>query len=270
MQVVVPKEPDADPMLNRLRTFSDAAAALPVAVPPDEISVRVVNGSGHAEWGTEVLDGLVAHGFHGVGKAETGDRSDYPLTQIRWNGDQAGKALTAASYLGTGNAVQARPDETGAADLLIIVGKDWGDLVAIAKRPPDPNTTRRSDDHKRRRLPAGPTTTGRAAVHRTAVTVRNADRSRRSGDRRPTGGLSVTRRGVDAPIAPSRSLPWCHRNEQFLATARLRPALLRRPAGHRRVHRRRDRHGLLGRGRQDRLGQDREVRPGHARRRRPR
>ena len=159
-EVVVPKEPDADPMLNRLRTFSDAAAALPVAVPPDEISVRVVNGSGHAEWGAEVLDGLVAHGFHGVGKAETGDRSDYPLTQIRWNGDQAGKALTAASYLGTGNAVQARPDETGAADLLIIVGKDWGDLVAIAKRPPDPNTTAVApDDHAAAPAPGEPRTT---------------------------------------------------------------------------------------------------------------
>ena len=74
-EVVVPKEPDAEPMLNRLRTFSGAAAALPVAVSPDEVTVRVVNGSSHPEWGDEVLDGLVAHGFHGVGKAETGDRT---------------------------------------------------------------------------------------------------------------------------------------------------------------------------------------------------
>ena len=37
--------------------------------------------------------------------------------------------------------MQARPDETGGADLLIIVGNDWGDLVATAKRPPDPNAT---------------------------------------------------------------------------------------------------------------------------------
>ncbi len=120
-----------------------------------------------------MLDGLVAHGFHGVGKAETGDRSDYPLTQIRWNGDQAGKALTAASYLGTGNAVQARPDETGAADLLIIVGKDWGDLVAIAKRPPDPNTT------------AAPTTTSMPAARQPR---RRPDPPRRPRRRRPRRG----------------------------------------------------------------------------------
>jgi LCP family protein required for cell wall assembly len=139
-QVLVPKEPDAEPILNRLRTFSPAMAALPVAVPPAEITVRVVNGSSHPEWGDEVLDGLVAHGFRSAGAAEAGDRTDYPLTTIRWD-DEAGKALTAASYLGTGNAVQARPGETDGADLLIVVGNDWGDLVAIAKRPPDPNAT---------------------------------------------------------------------------------------------------------------------------------
>ena len=110
-EVVVPKEPDAEPMLNRLRTFSGAAAALPVAVSPDEVTVRVVNGSGHPEWGDEVLDGLVAHGFHGVGKAETGDRTDYPLTQIRWTrgrsrqGDHR-RVRTSAP------ATRCRPDRT--------------------------------------------------------------------------------------------------------------------------------------------------------------
>jgi LCP family protein required for cell wall assembly len=143
-QVLIPKEPDADPILNRLRTFTNAAAALPAAVAPEEISVRVVNGSRHDEWGDEVLEGLAAHGFETTGPAERGDRTDYPLTQIRWSADteeQAGKALSAAFYLGTGNAVEARPGETGDADVVVVVGNDWGDLVALAKRPPDPDST---------------------------------------------------------------------------------------------------------------------------------
>ena len=162
-EVVVPKEPDAEPMLDRLRTFSGGRRPrCRSPCRPTRSRVQRLNGSSHPEWGDEVLDGLVAHGFHGVGPAEDAATGrDYPLTQIRWTGGRSGQGdhrRVAISAPATRS--QARPDEIGGADVLVIVGNDWGDLVAPAKRPPDPNaTTTDPADHGRTVAPTDTTTT---------------------------------------------------------------------------------------------------------------
>ena len=74
-----------------------------------------------------------------TGPPSDADRSDYPLTQIRWAPGAAGKALTTALLLGTNNTVEARPGETDGADVVVVVGRDWDALDAPAKKPPDPN-----------------------------------------------------------------------------------------------------------------------------------
>jgi hypothetical protein len=139
--VVILQQPDADAILNRLRTFNDLPTGLPTLVPPSEVRIRVLNGSGASGRAKEVQDALAAHGFVTAGPPADADRSDYAATEIRWAAGAAGKALTAASFLGGARAVQARPGEVKNADLVIIVGKDWDTLVARAKIPPDASAT---------------------------------------------------------------------------------------------------------------------------------
>ena len=162
--VVVPKYPDADadaqPARGRSRT---PPKELPVAVPPDRDQGARRQRLGPCEWAhARCSTAFVADGFHRASaRPRRGDRSDYPHPDPLER-RQAGKALTAASYLGTGNPVQARPDETGAADLLIIVGKRLGRSRGDRQAAADPNTTAAPPTHAghddARRRPA-PTTT---------------------------------------------------------------------------------------------------------------
>ena len=168
-EVVVPKEPEAETMLNRLRTFSALPQGIPSAAAPSHVRVRVLNGTGDTDRGTEVLDALVAHGFVAAGPSEAADRDDYPLTQIRWVAGAAGKAITAASFLGTGNAVEARPGEISGADVVVIVGDDWDELVAPAKRPPDPTATTIAPAPPAATVPSTTTTTRPPSPSVTAV-----------------------------------------------------------------------------------------------------
>ena len=138
-QVVELKQPDADAILGRLRSFSNLSSGLPTAAAPGDVRVQVLNGSGIAGRGQEVLADLVAHGFVSAGPAKDADRSDYPLTEVRWADGAAIKAVTAAAALGTPNAVAARAGEVTNADVIVIVGRDWEGLVAPVKQPPDPN-----------------------------------------------------------------------------------------------------------------------------------
>ena len=117
------------------------------------MKVEVVNGSGVPEWGEEVMDALVSHGFVAAGPPTEGDRSDYPLTQVRWAPGATLEAVTTAAYLGTGNVVAARPVELSEGNVLVIVGRDWEGLVAPAKTPPDPTATTTTTP---RTTPAGP------------------------------------------------------------------------------------------------------------------
>ena len=149
----MPKEPDADPILNRLRTFSSAAAHLPAAV-----AARRDHGARRQRLGrcrsgaTRCSTGSSRTGSSPRGRPRRATARDYPLTQIRWTGDEAGKALTAASYLGTGNAVAgpARRDRR-TPTCSIIVGDDWDDLVATGQAAARPE--RHDHDHRRHRPP---------------------------------------------------------------------------------------------------------------------
>jgi LytR cell envelope-related transcriptional attenuator len=105
------------------------------------VRVKVLNGSGVAGRGEEVLNDLVAHGFVAAGVAQDADRGDYAVTEVRWAGDGVVKALTTASYLGTDKVSVARAGEAGGADVVVIVGRDWDSLPALAKQPPDPNAS---------------------------------------------------------------------------------------------------------------------------------
>ena len=153
-QVVELKQPDAEAILGRLRSFSNLSSGLPTAAAPSDVRVQVLNGSGIAGRGREVLTDLVAHGFVAAGPAKDADRSDYPLTEVRWADERRDQgSRPRRPYLGTPNAVAARPGEVANADVIVIVGRGLGGPGGAGRssrrtrtppRPPTATMRRRS------------------------------------------------------------------------------------------------------------------------------
>jgi hypothetical protein len=115
---------------------------------PDQVKIRVVNGSGPNNSGAEVLDSFVAAGFKSAGPAENADRNDYQ-TQVRYAPGRFRQGYTVAVAVGTLDLVQATSAKnTLGGDVLLIVGRDYSRLKhrfdrlpRVAHRAPAPTTT---------------------------------------------------------------------------------------------------------------------------------
>ncbi len=124
-------ESEAQPIFDRLSAFAGAAAvAVPTDVEPEDVSVKVENGSGVGGQARVVLDGLVEVGFEGVEPPDNADRQDYEVTQVRHGpGDESKAQLVLASLGGAGELVPL--DETpAAADVVVVVGRDFDSVGA--------------------------------------------------------------------------------------------------------------------------------------------
>jgi LCP family protein required for cell wall assembly len=137
--VVVPKQPEAETVLDRLRTFS-YLADLPRPVPPSDFRIGVVNASGHPGLGDSVRDALIARDFDVIGPAQD-DGQLLPKTEIRFRPEKEGEALTAVSVLGTTNTIPTPVSELGGRDVVVHLGQDWDLLDAKVKQPVQPSTT---------------------------------------------------------------------------------------------------------------------------------
>jgi LCP family protein required for cell wall assembly len=105
------------------------APELPKPLPHDQVTVRVVNGSGINQAGQRVYDEFAAAGFHMLGAPEDADRNDYGRTQVRYAPGEYQQAYTTAPTVGTLNMVEAiSKKNTLDADVLIIVGRDLDKL----------------------------------------------------------------------------------------------------------------------------------------------
>ena len=80
-QVVELQQPDAEAILARLRTFSEPVGPAHGGRAATSARCKVLNGSGVAGRGEEVLNDLVAHGFVAAGPAQDADRGDYAVTR---------------------------------------------------------------------------------------------------------------------------------------------------------------------------------------------
>ena len=98
----------------------------PLTVPPAEIEVRVLNGSGQTGAASRAAQDLEAAGFDVV-EIGNADRSDYGRTVVRHNDGtaEAGRSLV-ASLPGSG----AEIDPAGGDVLTVIVGADYGGVQA--------------------------------------------------------------------------------------------------------------------------------------------
>ena len=166
------KEPDADPCSTGCGLLGRRGVRCRSPSRRTRSSVRVVNGSGVPNGATEVLDGLVAHGFHGGRHGRDGDRSDYPLprsAERRPGGQGAHRGVVPRHRQRGRRPVPTRPVARRRA---VIVGQDWDDLRrdrpsgrrirhdAVARRPRPRAGARRPRRRPRRRRPRrghGPT-----------------------------------------------------------------------------------------------------------------
>lgn len=138
---LVVKEPEADTVVQHLNNFQ-VPKGLPRLLPPAQIKVRVINGSGVQGRARAALDEFVAHGFKSGGPAADADRSDYPVTQVRYAPGQEAKGVTVAVELGTTNYVQAASakDALG-GDVLVVIGRDYPNLKGLLKEPASSTTS---------------------------------------------------------------------------------------------------------------------------------
>jgi len=108
-------------------TASPSASGPPLVTPPENIAVRVLNGSGVAGGASRVARELTAAGFEVVGVGHAG-RSDYPTTTVSHDPayDESGRTLGAAV---TGSTVSE--DVSLGRTLVVVVGADGPTVMTV-------------------------------------------------------------------------------------------------------------------------------------------
>jgi len=148
----------------------DFGANTPLPAPkllkPNQVTVRVVSGSGVIGDAQRVADAFRAAGYHVAGRPAEADRSNYQHTQVRYVESTYGAGITAGIAVGTLNIVEAdsRVNTLG-ADVLVIVGRDYDTLRHnYTLATPSSTTT----------LPSGASTTS-SSTSTTTIQVSSAD-----------------------------------------------------------------------------------------------
>ncbi len=135
-QVVIDDE--AAPMWARLQNFaSSTKPAPPPNIPPAQIRVQVLNGSGVKGVAGTTATALTAHGFASGGAAADADRHTYTTTEVRYAPGAQDKARVVMAYLGGAGTLVALASAPAGADVVVVVGHDFSAVSA----PGAPTTT---------------------------------------------------------------------------------------------------------------------------------
>lgn len=143
---LVAKQPEADALLTRLRTFGDGASAAPAVAHPTDVVVQVLNGS---DLIGEAGKALAAFQERAFGPGGVGNATTTPTTQIRYGTNDRAKAELVARFLGgVGNLVED-PTLTD-VDVTVIIGADWRGVHGKDKQVKAPATapTTKAKDSK--------------------------------------------------------------------------------------------------------------------------
>jgi LCP family protein required for cell wall assembly len=143
----------AAPYLQQLRTFVTSAKPAKIPnIPPSQIAVQVLNGSGVKGIAGTTQTALTGFGFANGGTPADADRSDYAQTQVRYVPGALGKAQVVASYLGGVGQLVALPGASGSAAVVVVIGQDFQQAVKPGTHATIPTTTSST-------LPANPGST---------------------------------------------------------------------------------------------------------------
>jgi LCP family protein required for cell wall assembly len=127
--VVFLVEDDAKSTFDVFRGIAPALALLPA------IRVGVLNGTGNADHGTEVLAALADRGFSAT-TAGDAESFDYARTQIRYGPGQLGPAIIVARYLDAPDPEFVEVPDLGDETVVVVTGRDLTEVLDKA-RPVD-------------------------------------------------------------------------------------------------------------------------------------
>jgi LCP family protein required for cell wall assembly len=135
---VIPKYPDWVAVANGLQNFTPPKKPIVKPLETDKVTVRVVNGSGVKNAGSDALNEFTSVGFKSAGPAQDADKSDYK-TQILYAPGKFEQGYTVALATGTLDLVPAATaKQTLGGDALLIVGTDYGSLKHGFAKVPKP------------------------------------------------------------------------------------------------------------------------------------
>ncbi|MCU1428899.1 MAG: transcriptional attenuator, LytR family [Actinomycetia bacterium] len=155
--VLLVDQAGAAPVFEQLRSIGPKAKPLPVPkdVVPNQVTVKVLNGSGVQGAAKSTMDALQISGFHRVDPQANADRSDYQATEVRYVRGALHKAQLVAAYLGAGKLVAGK--SVAGADVTVVLGADFKRVTVPTTLPPtSPPTTVTANG-------SSTTTTGQAA-----------------------------------------------------------------------------------------------------------
>jgi hypothetical protein len=149
----------ASAVIGRLMLFG-TTPPVPDKLPPGRVTVRVVNGTEVEGASDPVIAQFRAAGFRVLDGGGDADRTDYARTQLRYAPGRWAEGYTVATAVSTLNLVAAISEEnTLHADVLVIVGRDYGTLPHEFPVPAGGSTT----------VPATAITTAPAATSTTTT-----------------------------------------------------------------------------------------------------
>jgi LCP family protein required for cell wall assembly len=134
---LVLKQPDADSVLARLRSFGESTAKSTEKVLPAQVRVRVLNASGEDGAAGEALAEFQKYSFAPAGVGNTGHLES---TEIHYRPGNENKALLVAGYMqGAGKVVA--DDSITDADVVVYVAKDFRGVKKLTKKDLQTTTT---------------------------------------------------------------------------------------------------------------------------------
>jgi LCP family protein required for cell wall assembly len=147
------KQPDADSVLARLRSFGAPKAEFDENLLPAQVRVRVLNASGEDGQAGPALTKFQSFSFApaGVGNTEIRER-----TEIHYRPGNEDKALLVARYMkGVGQVVA--DDSISDADVVVYLGQDFAGVEKLTKKSLKTTTTTKapkSDETSKTTAPA--------------------------------------------------------------------------------------------------------------------
>lgn len=135
---LVLKQPDADSVVARLRSFGESTAKSGEKVLPAQVRVRVLNASGVDGAAGRALAKFQSYSFAPASAA--GNAGIRATTEIHYRPGNENKALLVAGYMqGVGQAVA--DDSITDADVVVYIGQDFKGVKKLTKKALQTTTT---------------------------------------------------------------------------------------------------------------------------------
>jgi len=135
--VLYPDDPAWRASVDRLSDFSGAAAE-DVSATPQEVKLRVLNGSGQVGIAEAVLTEFKRAGFEGGGSGND-TRGTVAVTEVRYKRGESAKGRLLLSYLPSARLVED-PNLEG-ADVAVVLGADFTSITQPAAAAATTDTT---------------------------------------------------------------------------------------------------------------------------------